>query len=577
MTNQYLALVARTRKGVSVLHGMCRSLPDWDISRPGPNIALLTDRATRRLTWDDGLILGSLFSRSSPKALEDLPPHEQRNVAQSRGQCLIDRFWGGYVALLPDGEQLSIVRAPFGELPCYWAESPDIVAIGSDVKAFGRVGIASRVDWTALGRRLAHYDHLGSETCLAGIQELRGGNRLILAGRSAPTVEQLWSPWTFADQGREFVDVEEVTARIRDVTRLSVAARTDGHAQLVLLLSGGLDSSIVAACLAHARRKFSCVTLFTDDASGDESRYAELVASSLRVPLRKERRETGFVDIYHSMSPDLPRPTTRSFEQESMRLAYEAARATGATAIVDGGGGDNVFNNHLSVAPVADRWLRDGPSPEFWSTVNAIAQLSQTSTVTVARRGILRALRPPKPASTIDLRYLSKTAGLTACAAADHPWIHVPSGIPPGKASYVSGLIPAQGLIESTDPRSALPSLCVLLTQPLIETCLRAPSWMWFEPDQNRALARRAFAHELPPAIIKRVSKGNPGGFIARIYETRHSEIASFLRDGNLRAHGLLDDKQLDRTLAVGGFVRNFDYLRIMQLVDAEAWAGHWA
>jgi asparagine synthase (glutamine-hydrolysing) len=502
---------------------------------------------------------------------------EQSAIARSGGAFLTERYWGCYVALLGGPAQLDIVRAPFGDLPCYWWDTRDLAAASSDVSLLKLSGLSPQVDWGALARRIAHFDHLGSETCLSGVQELRGGDKLTLTTTGTPTRQSLWSPWTFAAPEREIADRADAISRIRYAARLVVAARTAGHKRLLLLLSGGWDSSLVATCLAHADRSFSCLTLFTDDASGDESRYASEVAAHLNAPFDKVRREIDMIDIRRSESAHLPRPTRRCFEQESKRLADQAARAFGATAIVDGGGGDNVFNNHLSVAPVADRWLREGPSAGFRSTVSAVAGLAQTSNFTVARRGIMRAWRAPEPASPHDLRYLSALARSMTKGIEKHPWLRVPKTMLPGKASYIAGLIPAQGLSESLDPHDVLPSLSLLVAQPLIETCLQIPSWDWFEPGKNRALARHAFAAELPTTVVARSTKGNPGGFIARIFEAQCQQIATFLRTGQLTAHGLLDWDELDRTFASSRFVRTFDYLRVMQLVDAEAWVQHWS
>ena len=55
---------------------------------------------------------------------------------------------------------------------------------------------------------------------------------------------------------------------------LSVIPAQIGGSDIVLRLSGGLDSSIIAACLAKAKVQFSCINFPTRARDGDERNYA---------------------------------------------------------------------------------------------------------------------------------------------------------------------------------------------------------------------------------------------------------------------------------------------------------------
>ncbi|MGK4422636.1 asparagine synthase-related protein, partial [Klebsiella pneumoniae] len=72
----------------------------------------------------------------------------------------------------------------------------------------------------------------------------------------------------------------------------------------------------------------------------------------------------------------------------------------------------------------------------------------------------------------------------------------------------------AQSYVEGHDPQDLLPTVSPLLSQPLVETCLGVPSWLWFEGGRNRVVARRAFAGDLPADVIWRRSKGTPDSFV---------------------------------------------------------------
>src|SRR3546814_13462674 len=93
-------------------------------------------------------------------------------------------------------------------------------------------------------------------TCLEGLDELGGGERLSdVAG--CRTIDTPWSIWDFAAPDKRLTDGREAILRVRDAVQTAVAAGASAYETVVLRLSGGLDSSIVAACLAQADRRES--------------------------------------------------------------------------------------------------------------------------------------------------------------------------------------------------------------------------------------------------------------------------------------------------------------------------------
>src|SRR3546814_12255836 len=88
---------------------------------------------------------------------------------------------------------------------------------------------------------------------------------------------------------------------------------------MLLLLSGGVDSSIVAACLAHAGCAFDCLTLVTANPSGDERSYARLAAESVGAALVARMREVSRIDLTRSAAAHFARPVGRSVGEESRR------------------------------------------------------------------------------------------------------------------------------------------------------------------------------------------------------------------------------------------------------------------
>ena len=127
-------------------------------------------------------------------------------------------------------------------------------------------------------------------------------------------------------------------------------------------------------------------------------------------------------------------------------------------------------------------------------------------------------------------------------------------------------------MVESFDPSSELPLVSPLITQPVIETCIRIPSWWWYERGFNRAVARNAFTEFLPAAITERRSKGGLDSFIAELFQHHRASIAASLLDGVLVERGLLNRAAVAAALSEQGPVQSIDFMRIMRLVDVEVW-----
>jgi asparagine synthase (glutamine-hydrolysing) len=257
-------------------------------------------------------------------------------------------------------------------------------------------------------------------------------------------------------------------------------------------------------------------------------------------------------------------------------IATEVAAAIGAAAVLDGGGGDNVFCSLQSAAPVADCLLAYRGRRHLIRTATSIASIAQVSAIEVLRRAAVRALRPRRRYRWPADRDLLSDAAMPLAVVPDHPWLYAPDGILPGKAAHVALLAAAQSYVEGFDPELDPPLASPLLAQPLVELCLSVPSWLWFEHGQSRAVARRAFRGALPQHILARRTKGTPDSFVAQLYERHRTTIRARLLDGWLAGNGLLDRAAI-AVLTDGRPLSDQPLHRIMTLFDAEVWAEGWS
>ena len=111
-----------------------------------------------------------------------------------------------------------------------------------------------------------------------------------------------------------------------------------------------------------------------------------------------------------------------------------------------------------------------------------------------------------------------------------------------------------------------------LLSQPVVEACLRVPSWMWIEGGRNRAVARSAFSGLLPQDVLNRRSKGTFMNYTFSAYARNKETVRDFLLDGRLRARGLLNVQAVNLLLDTPRPPRDRSFLRIFDLCMIENW-----
>jgi len=586
MRTRFLVLIASENEEAARrkarIRTICNGNADLRVGIDLPNLQLLTSigAPVRMLGRGRGAVLGPLFSRESAQRVGILGGQWEATIDASRGGALTRDFWGDYVALIHDADsgETHVLRAPFGSLPCLIVRQGEDVLLASDLDLLTLGGWKSTgIAWDQLVLHLANRDIRNQQTCLLGVDELRGGERASIRG-STVTLEQLWSPWDHAGRHRWESERADFVDAVRGAVSLGISASTATADHPLLMLSGGLDSSIVAASLAASGLQFDCLNLASTGGIGDERHHARVVADALGVPLTEALWCLDHVDVTHSDAARMPRPSARSFMQETDRLVREAAAAVGADLIIDGGGGDNVFCSLQSVAPVADAILYGGDLREAWASAATVAELAQSSIATVLTRAIQRACRrSPRYRWPRDTRFLTDVASNSVRLTTDHPWLEPPEGAEPGTAAHIALLAAAQSWAEGFDPMTPLAHASPLASQPVVETCLGAPSWWWFRDGRNRAVAREAFADCLPAETVRRSSKGSPDSFIAELFERNRPAIQAMLLDGHLCAQGLLDLKALGPVLDDPRPVHGGDYRRVMRLVDTEAWAANWA
>ncbi|HEV2595252.1 MAG TPA: asparagine synthase-related protein [Sphingomicrobium sp.] len=519
--------------------------------------------------------MGSLFRRQGlVQPLTSLSAREAATAKASGGFTLPSNFWGGYIAAVAGPDAVNVLRDASGTFPCYHAKVGCFEIFASDAELLVASGVRATIDFEEVGRQLFRAFVPSPATALREIRELLAGFVLQIPALDARS-QACWSPWDHV--GDPDPDPETTAKHLACVVRRCVRGWASRSGRILLSVSGGLDSSIIAACLAQGRLDAVCLTMFADDPAGDERPFARALCNHLGLRLVERPYRLEDIDITEALGAHLPRPRDRTQANAYERVHLEVAEELGADAFMTGNGGDNVFGYSQSAAPIADRYLSEGLGRGLARSLFDVCEQTGCSVFDAAKKAwrLTRGspAHPIKPNPLfLDPDFLASLGGEVLL----HPWLDAPPGARPGKAAHISAILRAQPNLEASRGYR-LPVFSPLMSQPIVETCLQIPTWEWRAGGRDRAVARRAFASDLPPAILNRRVKGTPSRFAARLLDHFRSSIRERLLGGRLARHRIIDKLALERQLLGERPVPDLERVRILELVNVEAWLDHWA
>lgn len=529
----------------------------------GPRLAAWTIAGTPSVLAPDGsaLAIGLVFDRSSGRRLERLPapvPADPQFLA---------RFWGAYLLLASRGENgHGVLRDPSGGVTAYHRRCAPLDVYASDAELLAVCGpLEPDPDPAFLQHWLTYSSLRTGLTGVRGVREIVPGSAHVRIGEEERTTLP-WDPWdrTAPDQAiRRFEEAAEV---LREAVLHAVPRLLGDSTETVVQLSGGLDSSVVAAALAHAGRPFRAVTFATVTPDGDERNYAREVAHHCGIELAELIHEPASPD-FTEIPPLALRPPPNVLLRALHRAIANHLALTGADLALDGAGGDNVFCALSTSSPSLDALRRAGPRAGL-TALQDLARLHGTTAWAAARAAGRRAHRA-RVAWLRDDSFLAPGAALPS--PSEHPWLRDVAAADRGTLEHVQSIAGIFHFLADPMP-GTIAALHPLLAQPIVEACLRIPSWLWIRGGRDRAVARAAFRGLLPVSILARRSKGSLGSAFMTAYMARRAELESLLLEGKLAQTGLLDRAAIRDYLRRDGQPQDARYIRLIDMASAETW-----
>jgi asparagine synthase (glutamine-hydrolysing) len=180
---------------------------------------------------------------------------------------------------------------------------------------------------------------------------------------------------------------------------------------------------------------------------------------------------------------------------------------------------------------------------------------------------------------TTDLPLIGPASA--AMAAHAHRFVHPDllrgTDLPLAKATQTFYLLYPTPYYDPFHAGDAPETVNPLLSQPLVELCLRLPSWVLTHGGRGRALARRAFAADLPQEIATRRSKGGMEEHIKAVLLNNIDLARSMLLDGQLVRRGFLDRTRLEAALSGRPTTLPAHIGQLHVYLGMEAWLDRWS
>jgi len=249
----------------------------------------------------------------------------------------------------PQKQSLLLARDGLGIKPLYFFESDDGFAFASEIKSIKCFTAVNGVDCLAIKNYLTYQWCPGEQTAFHGVKKV-GPGELLEISKGRINERRQWYVNPLLKPALSSKTVPELRFSLQKTIKSSVTKQIAADAEIGVFLSGGLDSSLIAALASEEKPDIRCLTIrpLGDQEEGfvEDIGYAKKVAKHLDVDLEViEVDEDMLVDglehmVYHL---DEPIADPAAF---NLYLMCVKAREIGLKGMLSGVGGDDVFSGY---------------------------------------------------------------------------------------------------------------------------------------------------------------------------------------------------------------------------------------
>ena len=377
-----------------------------------------------------------------------------------------------------------------------------------------------------------------------GLRQLPPAHSIVFhADTGACTVAPYWR-LSYARKTDE--NEHEVLDHVESLVRHAVKKRLESDVPVGVFLSGGVDSSLVAALAAQeSRRPIDGVILGFDEPEFDERRYARLVSERLGMRLHEETLQPALVADLPSIVWNYGQPVADVSIVPNHYLAHAARRWM--TVSLSGDGGDELFGGYTRpmVAHVAAPYRRLVPAVvrralgaafggqtggQTGGPLRRVALLAGAGATTAAEAFVYdRAFR--------RYRGDAYAPAFLAALAPEHPdalyravWNSADGLDDVDRALYgdFKTYLPDQLLVKADRASMAhgLEARSPLLDQALIEYAATIPTALRLKHFETKYVLKAVAARFVPPQVVYRRKRG----FVMPASRWLRGELSPYVR-----------------------------------------------
>ncbi|MEJ7849710.1 MAG: asparagine synthase (glutamine-hydrolyzing) [Pyrinomonadaceae bacterium] len=272
----------------------------------------------------------------------EILPH----LYQEYGAALVDHLNGMFAFALWDKrkKKLLIARDRFGEKPLYYGVFDGKLLFASEAKALlAHPAVKPELDLDAM-RHYLSFDYVPAPMSIyKGISKLPAAHLLTVENGEINT-RRYWNlSWQKPADERNGNGITHKASELRELLSDAVRMRLVSDVPLGILLSGGIDSSTVAAyATQHATERVKTFSIGFEEDSFDESKYAQQVAKHLNTEHYEEilsAEKAG--DLISEIGTWLDEPLSDGSLIPTLLLSQFVRKHV--TVALGGDGGDELF------------------------------------------------------------------------------------------------------------------------------------------------------------------------------------------------------------------------------------------
>jgi len=275
------------------------------------------------------------------------------------GDDLVDELQGMFAFAIHERDtgRTFLARDRFGIKPLYLAETPSRVRFASSLPALVAAGeVDTSIDPVALHHYLTFHSVVPApHTIINGVRKLPPATTLVIEADGARKQVEYWEPNFTRDPDRADWSERDWEDAVLDTMRQAVEWRLVADVPVGVLLSGGLDSSMVVGLLAEAGQTgittFSIGFESVGGEEGDEFKYSDVIAREFdtdhhRIRIDTERMLPALHEAVGAMSEPMVSHDAVAFYLLSQEVAKHVK------VVQSGQGADEVFAGYHWYPPM---------------------------------------------------------------------------------------------------------------------------------------------------------------------------------------------------------------------------------